>query len=1467
MKEEVWCKFSIIICLSKEAIVIFFFLRSLSLAGDITQKGYEKKRSKLLGAYLPHPPGLEASMAHERRPPMAPSASRYHRRRSSGTRDERYRSDVHTEAVQAALAKHKERKMAVPMPSKRRSLVVQTSMDAYTPPDTSSGSEEEGGQGEGTPTSSQGSVSMEHWISRAIHQGSTTSSSSSSTQSGGSGAAGRLADVLAQTHVGKSGNGPSPSSASTYIPQPVTLTLPAMLLNPASLACVCCPHLLLLLIVYLCCRVPVSSRVSAKIQQLVNTLKQPRRPPLREFFVDDFEELLEVQQPDPNQPRPEGAQMVAIRGEPLGVVTNWPPSLEAALQRWGTISPKAPCLTTMDTNGKPLYVLTYGKLWSRSIKVAYNILHKLGTKQEPMVRPGDRVALVFPNNDPAAFMVAFYGCLLAEVVPVPIEVPLTRKDAGSQQIGFLLGSCGVTVALTSDACHKGLPKGPTGEIPQFKGWPKLLWFVTESKHLSKPPRDWFPHIKDANNDTAYIEYKTCKDGSVLGVTVTRIALLTHCQALTQSCGYTEAEIIVNVLDFKKDVGLWHGILTSVMNMMHVISIPYSLMKVNPLSWIQKVCQYKGSISSCDAFLNVFQSKGLRPEVICPCASSAEALTVAIRRPTDDSNQPPGRGVLSMQGLSYGVIRVDSEERLSVLTVQDVGTVMPGALMCVVKPEGVPQLCRTDEIGELCVCSIATGMSYYGLSGMTKNTFEVFPTSSSGAPISEYPFTRTGLLGFIGPGGLVFVSGKMDGLMVVSGRRHNADDIVATALAVEPMKFVYRGRIAVFSVTVLHDERIVVVAEQRPDSTEEDSFQWMSRVLQAIDSIHNVGVFCLALVPANTLPKTPLGGIHLSETKQLFLEGSLHPCNVLMCPHTCVTNLPKPRQKQPGLSAARSPQMSYKNRTSEMLCFLFLSEVLQWRAQTTPDHVLFTLLSSKGAVLSSLTCLQLHKRAEKIAAMLMERGHLQDGDHVALVYPPGIDLIAAFYGCLYAGCVPITVRPPHPQNIATTLPTVKMIVEVSRSACVMTSQVISKLLKSKEASAAVDVRAWPPVLDTDDLPKKKPPQLYKPSNPDTLAYLDFSVSTTGMLAGVKMSHTATSAFCRSIKLQCELYPSREVAICLDPYCGLGFVLWCLCSVYSGHQSILIPPSELEVNPALWLLAVSQFRVRDTFCSYSVMELCTKGLGLQTESLKVCSELVKERPSVPPGEAGTSGPDPTTVYVDMRALRHDRVRLVERGSPHSLPLMESGKILPGVRIIIANPETKGPLGDSHLGEIWVHCAHNGSGYFTVYGDEALQSDHFNSRLSFGDTQTVWARTGYLGFLRRTELTDASGERHDALYVVGALDEAMELRGMRYHPIDIETSVIRTHKSIMECAVFPWTNLLVVVVELEGSEQEALDLVPLVTNAVLEEHYLIVGVVVVVDIGVIPINSRGEKQRMHLRDGFLADQLDPIYVAYNM
>ncbi|KAK3575123.1 hypothetical protein QTP86_020806 [Hemibagrus guttatus] len=1702
--------------------------------GDITQKGYEKKRAKLLAPYttttqsgeaneqdadlsraeinLTPPPqydGQEPGPSTATVPSNASSSSSSsrHRRarrshRSGGTRDERYRSDIHTEAVQAALAKHKEEKMALPMPTKRRSAYVHSPIDNCSPPDSSSSSDDESGPG----LSSGQQPSPDSWMNSSIPGSSTSSSSASSTMSHGE---------------SRPPQAPQPQSQHTHTQPPHSLSQPSALAEAFAHACIDPAGLIGLgadgesptqtrnqgsrvdlpsnaivrgmsrgqsrsSMIETADGVPVSSRVSTKIQQLLNTLKRPKRPPLSEFFLDDQEEIVEVPRPDPNTPRPEGRQIIPVKGEPLGVVSNWPPALQAALARWGATQGKSPALTTLDITGKPLYTLTYGKLWSRSVKLAYTLLNKLGTKNEQVIKPGDRVALVYPNSDPGMYWVAFYGCLLAEVIPVPIEVPLSRKDAGSSQVGFLLGSCSVSLALTSEICLKGLPKTPTGEILQFKGWPRLKWVITDSKYLTKPSKDWQPHIPTANTDTAYIEYKLSKEGTVVGVAVSKIAMLTHCQALSQACNYCEGETLVNVLDFKKDMGLWHGILTSVMNRIHTISVPYAVMKACPLSWVQRVHIHKArvalvkcrdlhwammahkeqrdislsslrmlivadganpwSVSSCDAFLNVFQNHGLKPEVVCPCATSPEAMTVAIRRRARSSDmcvcRPgvpgaplPARAVLSMTGLSHGVIRVNTEDKNSALTVQDVGHVMPGALMCIVKPDGPPMLCKTDEIGEIVVNSRAGGTLYYGLMGVTKNTFEVIPVNASGTPIGEIPFVRSGLLGFVGPGSLIFVVGKIEGLLTVSGRRHNADDLVATALAVEPVKTVYRGRIAVFSVTVFYDERIVIVAEQRPDASEEDSFQWMSRVLQAIDSIHQVGLYCLALVPANTLPKTPLGGIHISDIKQLFLEGSLHPCNILMCPHTCVTNMPKPRQKQPvgvgpasilvgnlvagkRIAQAAGRDLGMIEDQDLVRKHQYLTEALQWRAQTDPDHVLYVLLNAKGVAVCTATCLQLHKRAEKIAAALMERSGISIGENVVLLYPPGIDLIAAFYGCLYAGCIPVTVRPPHPQNLSATLPTVRMIIDVSKAACILTTQILTKILRSKEAAASVNIKTWPIIIDTDDLPRKRPPNIYKPPSADMIAYLDFSVSTTGMLTGVKIcvcdcvggdcdlivvcrsecvivvcvivvcrsasecvivvcrsasecvivvyrsecvivvcrsecvivvseclivvcrsayecvivvcrsasecvivvcrsqcvivvcrsiSHSAVSALCRSIKLQCELYSSRQLAICLDPYCGLGFVLWCLASVYSGHQSILIPPLELESSLSLWLSTLSQYRIRDTFCSYSVMELCTKGLGGQTDMLKArgvnlacvrsCVAVAEERPRLALTQSfsklfkdlglstravstsfgsrvnlaiclqGTTGPDPSTVYVDMKSLRHDRVRLVERGAPQSLPMMESGTILPGVRVVIVNPETRGPLGDSHLGEIWVNSPHTASGYYTIYGEESLQADHFNTKLSFGDPQTLWARTGYLGFVKRTELTDSSGERHDALFIVGSLDETLELRGLRYHPIDIETSVQRAHRSIGESAVFTWTNLLVVVSELCGSEQDALDLVPLITNVVLEEHHLIVGVVVIVDPGVIPINSRGEKQRMHLRDSFLADQLDPIYVAYNM
>ncbi|XP_035787984.1 disco-interacting protein 2-like isoform X8 [Anopheles albimanus] len=1667
-------------------------LRRGSYWGDITQKGYEKKRTRLLQPYL------SKNVQHE----------------------------VRQEAVQQALAALKNRpKPSLPMPSKRSSVLNRSPERDHDDSDSSTEDEsipEEGMLGRiSTPDRDNYNLPRDHILTREpmrlpssrehhhsqpqplpVHAGTKQSSQHqapappshrppqtiptnqqqpSNAQHGATlsdtSSAGSPPAVHRNQHPYQSKPGYDMTDLSEFQPQQRPYAAPDITQFSANTRRGADR---VTRYVNLANQEPGDTstagrwKVSAKIQQLLNTLKRPKRRPLPEFYEDNDIELEIAANPkDPNAPKPEGSIMTPVQGEQLIVPSGLPRTLEAALQRYGTSTFKAPMATVLDPNGKMTTTLTYGKLLSRAQKIAYALSTKVFSKgpEQVSLKPGDRVALVYPNSDPLNFLTAWYGCMFRGLVPLPIELPLSSSDSPPQQVGFLLSSCGVHVALTSEACLKGLPKSSTGEVAKLKGWPRLHWFVTE--HLPKVPKDFNTSNNRISEDSsAYIEYTTDKDGSVMGVTVTRQAMINHCRALTMACHYTEGETIVCVLDFKREVGLWHSILTSVLNGMHVLFIPYALMKLRPSSWMQLITKYRAScclvksrdlhwgllatkdhkeislsslrmllvadganpwsLSSCDQFLSVFQSKGLRPDAICPCASSSEVFTVSLRRPGRSAaggyNQSAtGRGVLSMSALSHGVVRVDSEDSLTSLTLQDCGQVMPSATMVVVNAEGPPVLCKTDQVGEICVTSGSSGTAYYGLEGMTNSTFKVQPLAEApvtkdgetipGKPINDEMYVRSGLLGFLGPGGLVFVCGSRDGLMTVTGRKHNSDDIIATVLAVEPMRFIYRGRIAVFSIRVLRDERVCVIAEQRPDCSEEESFQWMSRVLQAVDSIHQVGIYCLALVPPNHLPKTPLGGIHLTEARRRFLEGSLHPANVLMCPHTCVTNLPKPREihhgsiqqlQISGTSASSSATnlgglggvavttgtgslggpvgvggadasvgpasvmvgnlvqgnrlasaqgrdigLADDNERKHQL----ITGVLRWRASSSPDHVLYTLLNAKGAVAKTLTCSELHKRAEKIAALLQERGKVNPGDHVALIFPPGLDLICAFYGCLYLGAVPVTIRPPHPQNLITTLPTVRMIVDVSKSGIILSIQSIIKLLKSREAATSIDPKSWPIILDIEDNPKRKLAAIAN-CTLDSTAYLDFSVSTCGRLSGVIITHRSLSSLCASLKLACELYPSRHVALCLDPYCGLGFSMWTLISVYSGHHSILIAPYEVEANPSLWLSTLSQYRVRDTFCSYGVIELCTKALSNSIQALKhrninlgcvrTCVVVAEERPRVQLTQQfcklfqalglntrcvstsfgcrvnpaicvqGASSAESAQVYVDLRALRNNRVALVERGAPNSLCLVESGKLLPGVKVIIANPDTKGQCGDSHLGEIWVQSPHNSNGYFTIYGDETDYNDHFNAKLVTGcSTSDIWARTGYLGFLRRTECSQAGSildettpsiasrdsdtesihsqghntlnsttssnaggantttpataggeqELHDAVYVVGALDEVITLRGMNYHPIDIENSVLRCHKKIAECAVFTWTNLLVVVVELDGNESEALDLVPLVTNTVLEEHQLIVGVVVVVDPGVVPINSRGEKQRMHLRDGFLADQLDPIYVAYNM
>src|SRR6185295_17682607 len=71
---------------------------------------------------------------------------------------------------------------------------------------------------------------------------------------------------------------------------------------------------------------------------------------------------------------------------------------------------------------------------------------------------------------------------------------------------------------------------------------------------------------------------------------------------------------------------------------------------------------------------------------------------------------------------------------------------------------------------------------------------------------------------------------------------------------------------------------------------------------------------------------------------------------------------------------------------------------------------FTFLESGETEADSLTYAQLDAHARTIAAQL--QGSVRPGDRALLLYPPGLDFIRAFMGCLYAGVIAVPVYPPR-----------------------------------------------------------------------------------------------------------------------------------------------------------------------------------------------------------------------------------------------------------------------------------------------------------------------------------------------------------------------------------------------------------------------------------------------------------------------
>ena len=509
----------------------------------------------------------------------------------------------------------------------------------------------------------------------------------------------------------------------------------------------------------------------------------------------------------------------------------------------------------------------------------------------------------------------------------------------------------------------------------------------------------------------------------------------------------------------------------------------------------------------------------------------------------------------------------------------------------------------------------------------------------------------------------------------------------------------------------------------------------------------------------------------------------------------------------------------------------LIDVLRARASEAPAQTAFTFLNDNELAWSYG---ELDRRSRAVAAHL--QSSLEPGERVVLSYPPGLDFIAAFFGCLYAGMIAVPMPASHPR-------------------------------RSAERMAAVAADCRPAlVLDPRVQIADEAGEWESAPAADGIAFLQYTSGSTAQPKGVKVTHANLLANLAMIQAAEANDASSRGLSWLPAYHDMGLIEGILQPLYAGYPAWLMPAAAFLQRPLRWLEAISRLRITVSGAPDFAYALCARRIlddelaALDLRSWRVAyngSEPVSARtlatfarrfapcgfreaalrPVYGLAEATllvsasrAAHASPRALALDAAALAEGRVALAGPGEPAPVSIVSCGPAVQGTEITIRAP-------DGQVGEILVSGPSVTRGYWS--------QDHAPGPLGTGD----------LGFLHQGEL-----------YVTGRLKDLVILRGRKLYPQDIERSVQECHAAIEGAVAFAvqeeHIDRLIVLAEVEhGADADAQGVLHAIADAVFRRHECAIGATVLVRRRTLPRTSSGKLMRFRCREQFLGAALQEV------